>query len=111
MMYYEKLKKFFKDKKVSNRKLAEITGNSDTMISRYLNGKDRINSAFITIVVENFPDIDLQYIFTDNYEENKDEINKLEEPRETYMNVDRELKNIEDKIGLIRTHLAKKTQE
>jgi predicted transcriptional regulator len=104
-MYNKKLQLFFKEKGLKQYEIAEIMGYTPTMISRYLKGIDKINSDFINKLVVNFPDIDLQYLFT-----NEKSINTVQEPKEHYVLnkaiIDKDLKIIEEKVANVRSYLA-----
>jgi transcriptional regulator with XRE-family HTH domain len=104
-MYNKKLQLFFKEKGLKQYEIAEIMGYTPTMISRYLKGTDKINANFITKLVENFPDIDLQYLFTD-----EKTINMAQKPNEYYgfnkTIIEKDLKIIEEKIANVRKSLA-----
>ncbi len=63
MNYNKRLKEFFNSKGYKNKELVPILGYSETMISRYLSGVREINMRFLNSIVNNFPDIDLNYIF------------------------------------------------
>lgn len=108
-MYYEKLQLFFKKKGLKQKEIGEALGYSPAMISRYLKGSDKINSDFILILVKKFPEIDLQYIFSD---ENKN-TSMVSEPCEEYgikeEDIIDELQLIEKKISNIRECLARKS--
>ncbi|WP_026730172.1 helix-turn-helix domain-containing protein [Flavobacterium denitrificans] len=107
-MYYEKLADYFKSKGLKQKEIAKILGISEQMTGRYLKGKDNMSSDLIQLIVQKFPEINLQYIFSNS----EDDITCLAEPEiEAYFNVDLELKKIEEKIVLIRTHLARKGQD
>lgn len=108
-MYHKKLKDFFDNKDLSQKRVGEILGYSPAMIGRYLKGTDNINAKFIIKMVKEFPDVDLQYIFSEK--ENINE-NMLEEPRESYgltaMDIDEELEIIITKAEKVREYLAQK---
>lgn len=105
-MYYDKLHLFFKKKGLKQKEIGEALGYSPAMISRYLKGSDKFNVDFILILVQKFPDIDLQDLFS---EENKNAC-MVSEPSEGYgikeENVLEELEIIEKKIAVIRNVLA-----
>ncbi|MFV8268422.1 helix-turn-helix domain-containing protein [Flavobacterium sp. GT2N3] len=107
-MYYDKLHLFFKNKGLKQKEIAEALGYSPAMISRYLRGSDKINADFIIILIKKFPEIDLQYIFSDV----KKNSTMVSEPSEDYgikeEDVIRELELIEKKISSIRNVLARK---
>jgi len=81
MEFQKKLKKYFKDKGISNKSLEPILGYSDVMISRYLN-TNKPNYDFIMAVVKSFPDVDLNYLFKDNLNDILNEENQLYEKNE-----------------------------
>jgi transcriptional regulator with XRE-family HTH domain len=108
-MYNDKLSAFFKNKGLKQYQIGERLGYSPTMISRYLKGTDKINADFIIILVKEFPDIDLQYIFSDDVEKKS----MVSEPSEDYglkeKDIIRELELIEQKISSIKECLARKS--
>lgn len=105
-MYHEKLHLFFKEKGLKQYEIGELLGYSPTMISRYLKGTDKINADFIIKLVKEFPDVDLQYIFSD------DDRPSASEPKPFYgLNedtLDKELKIIMNKVADVREYLAQK---
>lgn len=104
-MWYEKLSKYFKEKKISNKELSRILGYSETMISRYLKGISKINAEFIAVLIKNFPEIDLQYIFADDSSDS----NILNEPREKYATtILGDIREIEAKLQIIKEKLSTK---
>lgn len=50
---------FFKNKGITNRVIASDTGYSEAMVGRYLR---KPNYAFLSKIIEKYPDIDLNYI-------------------------------------------------
>ncbi|MBX9886647.1 MAG: helix-turn-helix domain-containing protein [Flavobacteriaceae bacterium] len=108
MTYNEKLRLFFKSSGLSQKEVSERLLVSPSMLSRYFKGSDNFSSEFIFKLVKEFPNIDLQYIFSDDNE--KSEIN---EPQVKYSNepldVISELEIIEKKIVLIKESLARKS--
>ena len=108
-MYYDKLQLFFKSKGLKQYEIAEALGYSPAMISRYLKGSDKINADFIIILIKKFPEIDLQYIFSDDMQK----LSIVEEPKIGYgikeEDVVSELELIEKKISAIRNVLARKS--
>lgn len=103
-MYNEKLQLFFKEKDLKQYEIGELLGYSPTMISRYLKGTDKINADFIIKLVKVFPDVDLQYIFSD------DDEHSVSEPKPFYGldddSIDKELKIIIKKAENVREYLA-----
>lgn len=102
MSYSKKLHYFFKAKNISNKELAERLDVSETMIGRYLKGDANFPPSFIMKMVAMFPDIDLQYIFSEEIPTGvaEDKSNYLKE-----MNVIDELSSIQDRIELIKRNL------
>jgi transcriptional regulator with XRE-family HTH domain len=102
-MYNEKLQLFFKEKGIKQYEIAKKLGYTPQMISRYLKGQDKINADFISKMVKEFPDVDLQYLFTD-----EQTTNRVQEPSAYYglKKLDNELKIIEEKVAEIRKDLA-----
>lgn len=104
-MSHKKLKKFFDSKGLSQKDVGDILGYSATMMSKYYRGIDDLNAKFIRRLVTNFPDVDLQDLFTE------DDANTLiAEPLPFYGlnddNIDKELKNIIKKVENVREYLA-----
>lgn len=103
-MYNEKLQLFFKDKGLKQYEIGKILGYSPAMIGRYLKGSDKINADFIIKLVKKFPDVDLQYLFSE------DDIQLLSEPSSYYGlnedNLDKELEIIIKKAENVREYLA-----
>jgi transcriptional regulator with XRE-family HTH domain len=112
MKYNEKLRSFFKDKGYKQKEIAALLGYSPAMIGRYLKGSDKVNSDFIQILIKKFPEIDLQYIFS----EDEDQDNTImKEPPSLYQMDQKdmvlELQLIEDKIAVLKNVLARKCHE
>jgi transcriptional regulator with XRE-family HTH domain len=106
-MYYDKLQVFFKEKGLKQYEIGEVLGYSPAMIGRYLKGTDKINADFIVKLVKKFPDVDLQYIFSD-----EEESYGLKEPKPFYgldeKTIDKEMQIIQNKIANVREYLAQK---
>lgn len=102
MSYSKKLHYFFKAKNITNKELAERLDVSETMIGRYLKGEANFPPSFIMKMVAMFPDIDLQYIFSEEIPTGvaEDKSNYLKE-----MNVIDELSSIQERIELIKRNL------
>lgn len=77
-MYYEKLSSFFKSKKLKQKEVGAILGFSPAMIGRYLNGTAGISSDFLLRLSKNFPELDLNDVFT------TDDVNAVNDPSERY---------------------------
>ena len=60
MEVYEKFVGFFKNKGISQTEISKEIGISKAMVGRYLR---RPNFNFILLIVQTYPDIDLNYIF------------------------------------------------
>ena len=108
MKYHEKLRLFFKASNLSQKEVAERLEVSPSMLSRYFKGSDKFSPDFIVKLIKEFPEIDLQYIFSE-----EDENNILSEPIVIYtekeIDVVKELELIEEKIVLIKQSLARKS--
>lgn len=108
MEYNEKMRMFFKSKGLSQKEVSDTLGHAPAMISRFLNGTSDFGPAFIVSLVRAFPDIDLQYIFSD------DAVNSstVQEPIVNYgikeKDIVEELELIEQKISSIRNVLTRK---
>ncbi|PWB22389.1 helix-turn-helix domain-containing protein [Flavobacterium sp. HTF] len=109
-MYYEKIREFFREKGLKQREVAEIMGYSETMIGRYFKGINKVDAVFITLLVEKFPEIDLQYIFTDSKENDSEALN---EPTEEYVKTTilNDIGEIETKLKRIKEKLVQKGLE
>ena len=65
MKYNTKLKTFFKQKGISNKELAHKLDYSETMVGRYLNGRNEMKMQFLLSIIKEFPELDLNYVFKD----------------------------------------------
>lgn len=109
-MYSEKLMSYFKKKNLKQNEVAELLGYSPTMIGRYLKGSDAFKPDFLEKLVKHFPDIDLQYIFT----EDSTTDNVASEPQAAYKkeeDIIDELELIQEKIEDIKKYLAQKSHQ
>lgn len=102
MSYSKKLHYFFKAKNISNKELAERLDVSETMIGRYLKGEANFPPSFIMKMVAVFPDIDLQYIFS---EEATAIVGEVKSVYGKKMNVIDELSSIQERIELIKQNI------
>lgn len=104
MRYNEKLRIFFKASGLSQKEVADIMGISPSMMSRILKGSDNFSSDFIARLVQKFPKIDLQYIFSESEELvlNESEVNYLQKE----MDAIKQLELIEEKIAVLKKYLA-----
>lgn len=107
MTWNEKLHKYLKEKKISQKEAGVLLSVSPSMMSRILSGRDGINQEFVKNMIIAFPDIDLKSIFTESVDEYKvaGNANGASEEFEK-INIDAELAEIEQKIATIRKHLA-----
>jgi transcriptional regulator with XRE-family HTH domain len=108
MVWNEKLAMYLKTKGISQKEAGKRLDTSTSMMSRYLTGKDKVNSDFIIKLLKVFPDIDLRSIFSDE-PPNLKENDFYDPPRE--INVINELEIIEKKITLIKEYLAQKSHK
>lgn len=112
MTYEKKLAYYFKNRGLKQKELANLLGVAPTMISRYLSGTSVFPPEFLVAILKNFPDIDLQYIFT---EHDLIEENELNEPTSSYglnkKDIELELLIIEQKINKIRGLLTQKSHD
>lgn len=104
MTYNEKLRLFFKSIGLSQKEVSERLLVSPSMLSRYFKGSDNFSSEFVFKLVKEFPEIDLQYIFSDD---NLSGITK--DDQVIQLDVMKELELIEKKIALIKESLARKS--
>jgi len=104
MTHTEKMRLYFKNRDISQKEISKKTGQAPAMISRYLSGASSFSSDFIAILIREFPDIDLNYIFS--VKEN----NEANEPNELYgltnEIIDKEMEIIQDKLAIVRKYLA-----
>lgn len=112
MKYDEKLRLFFKNKGLTQKKVSEELNIAPAMISRYINGVSVFPAEFLTALVKHYPEIDLQYIFT---EDDAQKTKLASEPTALYdleeINLVDELQLIEDRIAKVRSVLARKCHE
>ena len=104
MTYNEKLRIFFKTSGLSQKEVADIMGISPSMMSRFLKGSDNFSSDFVAKLVKNFPQIDLQYIFSENenVEANEPEVNYPQKQLDAI----KQIELIEEKIAVLKNYLA-----
>lgn len=60
MGVYERFVGYFKDRGISQTEISKEIGISKAMVGRYLR---RPNFNFILLIIESYPDVDLNYIF------------------------------------------------
>ncbi len=65
MAAHKKLKRFFQEKDLKHKDVAEVLGYAPSMLSQYLSGTKKINLEFVNRVAKHFPDVDLNYILKD----------------------------------------------
>lgn len=108
-MYTDKLRLYFKKIGVSQKEAAERLGHAPAMMSRFLSGVSVFDANFISALVREFPDVDLQYIFSDQEQDTP----IAAEPAPNYGvkegDVIKELEIIEKKLSSIRDVLARKS--
>jgi len=106
MAYYEKLALFFKSKGVSQSEVGQKLGYGKASMSKFLNGNSVIDSVFITKLVKEFPDVDLNTVFS----EKEELVGIVMEPPTMYKinkdNIDQELEEILERLGKIKNVLA-----
>lgn len=106
-MYNDKLRLFFKSKGLKQKEVAELLDVSASSLGRYLMGTDNFKPEFLTALIREFPEIDLRYIFGENYN-----TNMVKEMLPFYgLNDDtiiKELEIIENKVANVREYLAQK---
>jgi transcriptional regulator with XRE-family HTH domain len=109
MKYYEKLHLFFKSKGLSQTAVGQKLGYSKASMSKFINGNSAIDSNFILVLVKEFPEIDLQYIFSET-----EKTDMVSEPQSFYgLNddtIDKELELIGKKVANVREYLAQKSK-
>lgn len=109
-MYNERLRLFFSRKDLKQKEIANILGYSQNMISRYLDGSAKFNADFIKALVQHFPEIDLQYIFSnENTSTDPDEKKDRNKNYKDIILTDIEI--IEKKLNEIKEILAQKSHD
>jgi transcriptional regulator with XRE-family HTH domain len=106
MKWHEKLSLFFKEKKISQKEVANMMGISRPMMSRYLNGHDNVSQDFIISLLREFPEIDLRLIFSDNDDTSIRSVVNEDLDNNKELDIVAELTQIEKKIALIKQKLA-----
>jgi transcriptional regulator with XRE-family HTH domain len=105
MEYNDKLRLFFKNKGLSQKEVGKRLGHAPAMISRFWSGESSFGPEFVVALVREFPDIDLQYIFSE-----EETIYSVQEGKPFYGlnkdNVDKEMEIIEEKVANVRKYLA-----
>ncbi len=105
MEYNEKLRLFFKNKGLSQKEVGKRLGHAPAMISRFWSGESSFGPEFIVSLIREFPDVDLQYIFSE-----EETVNSAQEAKPFYglneMNIDKELELIGKKVENVREYLA-----
>lgn len=100
MNYKGRLRSFLKSEGISQRELGERLGHAPAMISRYLNGVSTPDADFIQKLVEEFPKVDLKYIFSNTQ---ADPVRVVNEIQEVYSNeILADILVIEQKLEHIR---------
>ena len=107
MKYDEKLRLFFKSKGLTQKKVSEELNIAPAMISRYINGVSVFPADFLTALVKHYPDIDLQYIFSEDEVLEKGSVDEsIVTSNLSESDLVNELQLIEDKIARVRNVLA-----
>lgn len=98
----EKIKAYFKERKMSNRDISKaMNGYSESMISRYLNA-DVLSKTFIENINKYFPEIDLNYVLKDD-----EELNLAKETKEEYKAQNKILiEEIEERLRQLAKNLS-----
>lgn len=104
MAYNEKLHYFLKSKNMTNKEMAEMLSVSETMIGRYMSGDANFPPVFLSKLVLVFPDVDLNYIFSDE----KSRMDEVAEEATVYprtINISNEIEIIQQRLELIKKSL------
>lgn len=99
MGFSKKIKKYFKERGITQRKVGQIMNWSELSVSRAMKSDD-LSVTFIEKLIEYFPEIDLNYLLKNNKEEEENGMLKVNEPSEQYLKLTEEGKLI-DEIFLI----------
>ena len=103
MEFSEKVNKYFKDRKLSNRDVSKLMGGyNEQQISRFLNG-GKFSKIFMEKLLIHFPELDMNYLIKD-----EDEASKIIEERKTeYLSKNaRLIQEIEDRLKELKENLA-----
>ena len=103
MEFSEKVRKYFKDRKLSNRDVSKIMeGYSEQQISRFLNG-GKFSKIFMEKLLKHFPELDMNYLI-----KNEDEAGRIvEEKKIEYVSKNIQLiQEIEDRLKELKENLA-----
>ena len=103
MEFSEKVRKYFKDKELSNRDVSKIMDNyNEQQISRFLNGT-KFSKTFMEKLLKHFPELDMNYLIKD-----EDETGKIiEEKRLDYLSKNTILiQEIEERLKELKQNLA-----
>lgn len=115
MKYVEKLNLFFKNKEISQKRVAEVTNVTPAMVSRYLRETNKFDSEFIYLLKKEWPELDLNYLFMYNNDlDAENSKSPVRDPKEIFasltFNVTAELHSIERKAAAIRAHLGQESE-
>lgn len=70
MGFSQKIKSYFKEKNMTIREVAQQMDNyNETVVGRYMSS-DKISGTFITKLKKHFPDIDINYMISEDVENN-----------------------------------------
>jgi len=110
MAYNDKLRLFFKNKGLSQKEVGKRLGHAPAMISRFWSGESSFGPEFVVALVREFPEIDLQSIFSE------DESSNLVQEGKTFYGlnedtVDKELEIIGNKVANVRAYLLQKSNK
>jgi transcriptional regulator with XRE-family HTH domain len=91
MAYNEKLHYFLKSKNMTKKKMAEMLQVNETMLGRYMSGEANFPPLFLCKLISVFPEVDLNYIFS---EEGNSNLDMVAEPTEDLPKVQKVLSGI-----------------
>lgn len=106
MSFSKKIKKHFKERGITQRKVGEIMNWSELSVSRAMKS-DAVSITFLEKLIEYFPEIDLNYLLKDNKEDLS--ISEMNEPSEQYGILSEEgklINEIEEKLEKLKEILA-----
>lgn len=110
IMYHDKIRRFFKSKKLTQKEVGRILGYSPAMTGRYLNGTAGIGSDFLVSLLKNFPELDLNDVFA---HEPNNEVYEVKELRAIYekTTIFNDIEDLEIKLQLIKEKLSRTIQQ
>jgi transcriptional regulator with XRE-family HTH domain len=111
MGFSKKIKNYFKERGITQRKVGQIMNWNELSVSRAMKSDD-LSITFIEKLIEYFPEIDLNYLLKNNKEDG--ELSEMNEPSEMYKKLSDEeklIEEIEDRLNKLKTILARNCHE